>query len=390
MTAPHRSRFRPSRARVAVSVLFLSNGFMMGSWSPKIPVMMARLDITEFAMGLIILAFGLGSILIMPIVGILTARKGSTPILKAAAIAVLPALPVMTLAPSPILTALAVFFFGGLIGGMDVSMNTNAVVVERRLGHAIMSTCHGFWSLGALLGAGLGGLMLATAGEFGHALMVAGLSTLATLAVLPFIAPDAAPPKADTEKKTRGSFSWLPVLVGVMALFSMIPEGAIMDWSALYLQQRHGASIELAALGFAAFSGTMAIMRFAGDIVRKKLGGVRTLQICSIFAFSGMILAASAPSPTIAIIGFAITGIGISNLVPIAFSAAGNLPGVPAGIGMSIVTVTGYSGILVAPSVIGFIAEHTGFPPVLMGTAGLIVVVFLLSRLARYADFQAD
>src|SRR5690606_26044977 len=139
-------------------------------------------------------------------------------------------------------------------------------------------------------------------------------------------------------------------------------------------QRDHGADIELAALGFAAFSATMAIMRFAGDAIRQRLGAVTTLRVCGAFALAGMAIGALAPTPHLVILGFAIAGIGISNMVPIAFSAAGNLPGVPAGIGLSIVTVTGYSGILVAPSAIGFIAERTGFSPVLLGTAGLILV----------------
>lgn len=376
--------------RIAVSTLFLMNGFLIGSWAPKIPVLMARLEITESVMGLLILAFGLGSIIIMPIFGTLSARNGSAPILKFAALIVMPLLFLLSLAPELVSTAVVVFAFGGFIGGMDVAMNTNAVVVEKRMGRAIMSSCHGFWSLGGLIGASLGGLLLGSFGEIGHAAVVTALAALITLPVLPLIAQDQPTAEAKASSPLRFPSSPLPYLVGIMALFSMVPEGAILDWSALYLQRDHGASIELAALGFAAFSATMAIMRFAGDTIRHRLGAVTTLRICGVFALTGMVLGALAPTPELVIAGFAIAGIGISNMVPIAFSAAGNLPGVPPGIGLSIVTVTGYSGILVAPSAIGFIAEHTGFSPVLLGTAGLIVVTLALSSLARYANFSAD
>jgi predicted MFS family arabinose efflux permease len=216
------------------------------------------------------------------------------------------------------------------------------------------------------------------------------LATAGALFALPLLAQDQPTPEAKAATPLKFPRSPLPYLVGIMALFSMIPEGAILDWSALFLQQEHGASIELAALGFAAFSATMAIMRFAGDAIRQRLGAVLTLRICGGFALTGMMLAALAPEPELAILGFAIAGIGISNIVPIAFSAAGNLPGVPSGIGLSIVTVMGYSGILIAPSAIGFIAEHTGFSPVLMGTAALVLVTLGLSRLARYANFSAE
>ncbi len=376
--------------RLAVSALFLVNGFLVGSWAPKIPVLMARLGITESIMGLLILVFGLGSIAIMPVIGALTARHGSAPLLKPATLGVLPMLFLLTIAPELITTAVVIFVFGGLIGGMDVAMNTNAVAVEKRMKRAIMSSCHGFWSLGALLGAALGGVLLGALGELAHAFILTILAAGAALFALPLLAQDQPTPEARAATPLKFPRSPLPYLVGIMALFSMIPEGAILDWSALFLQKEHGAGIELAALGFAAFSATMAIMRFAGDFIRQRLGAVVTLRICGGFALTGMMLAALAPTPQLAILGFAIAGIGISNIVPIAFSAAGNLPGIPSGIGLSIVTVMGYSGILVAPSAIGFIAEHTGFSPVLMGTAALVLVTLGLSRLARHANFSAE
>lgn len=376
--------------RLAVSALFLVNGFLVGSWAPKIPVLMARLDITESIMGLLILVFGLGSIAIMPVIGALTARHGSAPLLKPATLGVLPMLFLLTIAPELITTAVVIFVFGGLIGGMDVAMNTNAVAVEKRMKRAIMSSCHGFWSLGALLGAALGGVLLGALGELAHAFILTILAAGAALFALPLLAQDQPTPEARAATPLKFPRSPLPYLVGIMALFSMIPEGAILDWSALFLQKEHGAGIELAALGFAAFSATMAIMRFAGDFIRQRLGAVVTLRMCGGFALTGMMLAALAPTPQLAILGFAIAGIGISNIVPIAFSAAGNLPGIPSGIGLSIVTVMGYSGILVAPSAIGFIAEHTGFSPVLMGTAALVLVTLGLSRLARHANFSAE
>jgi fucose permease len=171
-----------------------------------------------------------------------------------------------------------------------------------------------------------------------------------------------------------------------MALFSMIPEGAILDWGALYLRNELGASVSQSGFAFAAFSMTMAIMRFAGDLVRDRFGAVRTLRFCSVMSITGLLIAGLAGNSTFVIIGFAIAGIGISNMVPIAFSAAGNMPGLAPGIGLSVVTTMGYSGILVAPSAIGFIAEHTGLASVFLALPLLHVVVLLLSRLARHAD----
>jgi MFS family permease len=147
-----------------------------------------------------------------------------------------------------------------------------------------------------------------------------------------------------------------------------------------------GASVALSGFAFAGFSLTMAIMRFAGDLIRDRLGAVMTLRICGTIAICGLATIGLAPNTTIAIAGFALAGIGISNMVPIVFSAAGNLPGMAAGVGLSVVTTMGYSGILLAPSVIGFVAEHTGLASIFLALSGFLVVVLAVSRLARHAD----
>ena len=177
---------------------------------------------------------------------------------------------------------------------------------------------------------------------------------------------------AQGERPARGLPGLLALLVGVMALFSMIPEGSVLDWSALYLKQELGASIEAAGLAFAAFSATMAIMRFSGDLIRDRLGAVLTLRISTVVAGTGLLVAAFAGSVPVAAAGFAFAGIGIANMVPIAFSAAGNLPGLAAGVGISAVSFMGYSGLLFAPSAIGFIAKHTGLGPIYLGAAAAL------------------
>jgi fucose permease len=180
--------------------------------------------------------------------------------------------------------------------------------------------------------------------------------------------------------------SLLPWLIGLMALCSMIPEGAVLDWGALYLRKELGGSVVSSGFAYGAFSAAMAVTRFAGDTIRNRLGAVATVRLCAGLALTGMLVAGLAPNSAIAIAGFALAGIGISNLVPVAFSAAGNLPGLAPGIGISLVTFMGYSGILLAPSAIGFIAEHTGLAPVFAVLPALFVVVLALSGLARHAD----
>jgi fucose permease len=374
-----------TRERAGVALLFLMNGFVVGAWAPKIPEFAERLGLTESALGIMILIFGLGSLVMMPLAGTQIARLGSSEVSKYSAFLLTPTLLFLTWVGSIWSGVVAIFLFGGLIGAMDVAMNANAVAVERHMRRAIMSSCHAFWSLGGLIGAGTGGYLIATIGVNGHAALATAVAAVMLAAAWTVILPDAPHPEAPKEK-ARLPVSPLPWLIGLVALFCMIPEGAVLDWGALYLRQELGASVSLSGLAFAAFSLTMAVMRFAGDLVRDRFGAVRTLRVCSVISILGLLTAGFAPNATVAIVGFAFAGIGISNMVPIAFSAAGNLPGLAPGIGLSVVTTMGYSGILVAPSAIGFIAEHTGLAAVFAAIPVLHVVVLALSGLARHAD----
>lgn len=374
-----------TKSRFGVSLLFLMNGFMMGSWAPMIPEFAKRLSLSESTLGLVILVFGLGSLACMPVAGSQIARFGSRIVTLTVAMVFVPTLLLITLSNTLWAGVITVFLFGGLTGAMDVAMNANAVAVERSMRRAIMSSCHAFWSLGGLIGAGLGGFLIMKTGIYGHAITLTVIATALLAIAWPRVLVDRPHPE---EERPKGGLPMtpLPWIIGIVALFSMIPEGSILDWGALYLRNELGASVTLSGLGFAAFSMTMAVMRFAGDLVRDRFGAVRTLQVCSLISMLGLLIAGLAPNAFVAIAGFAIAGIGISNMVPIAFSAAGNMPGLAPGIGLSVVTTMGYSGILVAPSAIGFIAEHTGLATVFIGLPVLHLVVFLLAKLARHAD----
>ncbi|WP_420407938.1 MFS transporter [Hoeflea sp.] len=387
-----------TRERTAVSLIFFANGFIVGSWAPKIPEFAARLRLDESELGLMILCFGMGSLCAMAMVGVLIGRNGSRSITRILAALATPSLLVLTLAPSVWTAALALFALGGLVGGMDVAMNANAVEVEKHERRAIMSSCHGFWSLGGVFGAALGGILVASAGVHVHALFVTLLVAIAVAIAWPRVLAD--PPQAlsvDTGSNPPGiprrglaglgATVWL---TGIICLIMMTPEGAILDWGALYMREELGATTALSGLAFGAFSAAMALLRFAGDIVRDRFGAVSTFRVSSLLAIIGLGIAGMAPSPGWAVIGFAITGLGLANTVPIAFSAAGNLPGLPQGLAISIVTFMGYSGILVAPSVIGFIAERTGFAVIYLSLPVLIAVALLFAGLTRHADRESD
>ncbi|CAI2932617.1 MFS transporter [Aminobacter sp. P9b] len=377
-----------SRARWAVAAAFFINGFITGSWAPQIPLLLTRLEISEFVLGLLILVFGLGALTAMPFSGYLMTKRGSRPVVIGFAWIVVFALLLVVLSPNVWVAAVTMFIFGGSIGAMDVAMNANAVAVERKLSRAIMSSSHGFWSLGGFAGGGLGGIFILSFGHLPHAMFVTVAAAAMTAFALPHLIGEDKPV---AHEHHHFRLPRLPTiyLVGIMALFSMIPEGAVLDWAALYLKQELGADIATAGFAFAAFSGIMALMRFLGDGVRNRFGAVTTLRVSALIAACGMLAAGLAPNPWVAIAAFAFCGLGVANMVPIAFSAAGNQPGVPSNIGMSVVTTMGYSGILVAPSGIGFVAGHVGFAPVFVTLSGFLVVVCLMAGLARHADFRA-
>lgn len=373
--------------RLAVSGLFLLNGTFAGAWAPKIPEFASRLDLSESGLGLMIMCFGIGSLVLMPIAGILIAHYGSTRTVKGATILFLSTMLLLSVAPNIPVGAVAIFFFGGLMGAMDVAMNGNAVEVEKSMRRAIMSSCHAFWSLGAFIGATTGGFLIETLGVLGHAALLTVVGAAALVFIWPFVLHDAPHPNEERQK-VRLPMTLLPWLIGLMALFSMAPEGAILDWGALYMRDELGASLALSGFAFGAFSLTMAVMRFAGDHVRDRFGAVKTLRFCTVMAIIGMVTAGLAPNAYVAVVGFAICGVGISNMVPIAFSAAGNLPGFAQGVALSVATVMGYSGSLFAPSIIGFIAEHTGFAIIFALLPVLFIVVLLLSHHAVHADVR--
>ena len=186
------------------------------------------------------------------------------------------------------------------------------------------------------------------------------LIAAAVLAALPFLVNEASH-DADGRASEKPGWPKAPIiyLIGMLALFSMLPEGAVLDWSALYLSKELGAGVSASGLAFAAFSAAMAAMRFLGDGIRNRFGAVMTLRISTLIAAGAMLAAALLPHPVLVIAAFAVSGLGIANTVPIVFSAAGNVAGVTSNAGMSVVTTMGYSGILLAPSAIGFVAVRT-------------------------------
>jgi MFS family permease len=319
--------------------------------------------------------------------GRLIGTHGSRRIAVVFAWCAVPSLALVVAAPNLWILAPLMAAMGAVIGCMDVAMNANAVLVERRMGRAIMSSSHGFWSLGGFVGGAGGSYVIAHFGPYVQVAIATGIAALLVAWAMSGMLQDTPEPRAkDAPKQVlipRDLGLWI---LGAMALFSMIPEGAVLDWAAIYMGKELGAPMLQSGLGFAFFAGAMAVMRFAGDRVRNRYGAVNTLRISGVLGGIGLLAAGIAPYGAVAIVGFAIAGLGVANMIPILFSAAGNRPGLPQGVGISSVTMVGYAGILIAPSAIGFTAEHIGFRVTYITLALILGLVALMAQRAAAAD----
>lgn len=367
-------------ARLAASALFFGNGFGIGTWAAQLPRFKESLGLSDGQLSLGLLAFSLGAVALMPLIGWAVALVGSRTMTLVAAFSFAATLLLPGLAPNLTFFVVAALLAGACNGTMDVSMNTNATVVEKAWGSAIMSSFHAFFSLGGLAGAGASGLLIALGAGIVPTLLVSCLGMGLVFLTAAFWT------LGEKQRTAEGhGFAWprgSVFLLAVLAMFCFIVEGAILDWSAIYLQTVAGASLETAVTGFAAFSLTMTICRFMGDFVVRHLGRVRTLQLGALLSALGLGLAMALPHPLPASLGFALVGIGLANTVPVLFSTAGRMKDFPPSMGVAMVATLGYGGLLLGPPLIGFGGEIFGLRAMLGLLIGFAFVIIILSQRA--------
>ncbi len=370
-----------ARARFATSAMFFIAGAVLATWAPHIPTVQQRLGIGPGVLGMALLSIALGGILAMALTGYLVHRFGSARVTGIAAVAACLWLPVPVLAPSLAVLIAALLVLGAVTGVLDVAMNAQGVTVEQRYSRPIMSSLHAQFSIGGLAGAGVASVLLSLGWTAtGHVLTVSALMAVAAIAAGPRLLPDHGEGAGDGPQwvRPRGML----VLLGLVAVCSMLGEGAMLDWSAVYMRSEVGAGPGLAAAGFAAFSLTMTIGRLFGDALVHRFGNVMVLRIGTCLTAAGLGSALVIAHPAAALLGFASVGIGLSNVVPIVFAASSRVPGIPAGYGLAAVSTVGYCGFLVGPPLIGFIAELTSLT---LGLALVVVCAALIALLARHA-----
>ena len=368
-------------ARKASLLIFLVCGIGLSSWAPMVPFAKVNLGLDDAALGIVLLSLGAGAILTMPFSGMLINKYGSRKVTLAAATTIALILPLLLLASSAIELAIALFIFGAAIGSIDVAMNSHAVLVQNRYGKHIMSSFHGMFSLGGLIGSiGLGFLI-----KFGLSPTVAAVTISITLFLISVTHYKNLFPHS--EEETVDSFSFAmprgPVLIlGLMCFVFFLAEGALLDWSAVFLQFNRNFDPALSGLGYAAFSVAMAIMRLTGDKIIHKIGSSKIVIYGALLAAAGYFIAVMIPWSGAALLGFVLIGLGAANVVPVFFTAAGNVPNVPASVSLAAVTTLGYSGQLAGPALIGFIAELTSLP-IALGFVGLLLLAVAFSYRQR-------
>lgn len=367
------------RARQALGVVFMTNGVVFATWAVNIPGVRDHLNLSATQVGLALLGVGVGSLATMPLAGGWTARYGTHRVTLVATVACMLSLALPFLAPNLLVLALALAIVGATSGAMDVAMNAQGVTVERSLGRPVMSRFHAYFSLGSVLGALLGTALVGRVPMLTHALIVVVVTALAGFWAGRRLLPDQVAPPVSTDEEAKTSrpaagprFSSAVLLLGTLCFLGMLSEGANYDWAALYFRDILGASGGNAGWGYTAFVIAMTLGRWFGDRLRTRLGDERTVRGGALLTALGLAAALLVRDPWLATLGFALSGLGLSNVVPVMYGTAGHAL---AGHGIAQVATIGYAGFLLGPPAIGFVAQHAGLPAALgIALAGAIVI----------------
>jgi MFS family permease len=348
--------------RAAVTVVFILNGLVFGSWAARIPAVKERLGVGEAGLGLVLAGIAIGALAAMPVAGWWSARVGSRWTTQAGLALLCVTLPLPALCSSAPPALALTLLMGAAMGTLDVSMNAHGVAVERRRGRAILSTLHAGFSFGALLGAASGAAAAAVSLDVrAHFALVA----LLCAAVGAVVCRGLLPARIDAEAERPPAFVRPPRrlwALGAIGFAGLLAEGAAGDWSAVYVKDSLGGTSAVAALAFGAFTLTMTLGRLAGDRLAERWGGDRLLRAGGLLGAAGLGIALLVATPGAALAGFLLLGAGLSAMVPTVFRAAGAVEGLPPGVALAAVSTLGYTGLLAGPPVIGVIAELTSLP----------------------------
>ncbi|WP_407642429.1 MFS transporter [Arboricoccus pini] len=369
------SRAGSSRPILATRVAFFIAGALIATWAPMVPFVKHQALLSDGTLGVLLLTLGLGAMLAMPLSGSAAARFGCRAVIVASSTSAALLLPSLVFLPTPAWLFVGLPLLGFAVGMLDVTMNIQAVMVQRRSIRPMMSGFHAFFSIGGFAGAG-GASFLLQAG-LSHAtatLTAAGLLLLLLVTTARHMLAEGGEGDSQGFALPRGPV----LLIGIACLIVFLTEGAMLDWGALFLNLVHSAAPASTGFGYAAFASAMTLGRLLGDRIVRILGARVIILAGGICAALGVTLAMLPLPWPLPLAGFLLIGLGCANIVPVLFTAAGNQSVMPANQALAAVTTVGYAGVLVGPAVIGFIAQASSLRTAFACIAlALIMVAFI-------------
>jgi MFS family permease len=370
----------PGRVRTVRAIYFMA-GIGISAWAITVPFTKIRFGLNDATLGLILLAPGVGGILAMPLAGLAVARYGSGNILILSGIVFGIVLPLLTIAPSPLLFTVLLFVFGIVFAVIDIAMNAQAVGAETRGGKLLMSSFHAMYSIGTLAVALITSLLLKLGADNAFCAILCGAAIFAIMSQYKHLHP-----KAEDMPAIGPAFA-LPnratLLLGIACFACFLTEGAVTDWSTIFLRFSRHVPLSAAFYGYAGFALAMAATRLAGDATATRFGKAAVMRIGSLLAGTGMLLAILTPFETTDVIGFALVGIGIGNIAPLIFSAASRVPGMSHTLSVPAVLTLGYAGFLFGPVIIGLVANTTNLSLALSLDAIMLLALSLAARVVE-------
>ncbi len=359
-------------------IAFFTAGFGVSAWAPLVPFVKARAGLNDATLGLLLLCLGAGSIAMMSFAGAVSARYGCRLVILAAGLALCLSLPPLAvLSGGPQLAGMLLVFGAGL-GALEVAMNIQAVIVERASGRPMMSGFHGMFSVGGIMGsAGMTAILTAGASPLAATLGVAAVIAAALAIAAPHLLPQASQTKTPVFALPRG----VVLLIGLLCFICFMTEGAVLDWSAVFLASVRRLALAYSGLGYAAFAAAMTIGRLCGDRVVARAGGANVITVGAVSGAVGFAVAAWLPFWQAALLGYALIGFGCSNIVPVLFTKAGQQNVMPEHAAVPAIATLGYAGILAGPAAIGFVAHQSNLATSFAILAFLLLWVAAAARL---------
>jgi MFS family permease len=374
----------PATARYAIFMSFLLHGIMLGGWVTHIPLAKERLDAGLGWFGIALLSFAIGAVIAMPIAGAIINKRGSAWVTMVTGLGFGALLFAPTTAPNMALFMLGGAALGAFVGSMDVAMNAHGLAVEKALKTPVMSGLHGGFSIGAAVGTIGGAWLLGQVSPFTQLAIISAIGMAGILVCSRYYLPSAV------DRGLSGShFAWptkATIGLGALCFLALMIEGSVADWAAILFQQRFAIEASLAAMAFGFYQAGMAVARLAGDWLRLRFGAVQMVFVSALLTAAGTAAAITLSDLTLALIAFALAGLGIGNAAPVLFAGGGRLEPDAPGRGIAAVTSMGYSGFLAGPPLIGLVAEISSLQWALGLTVLAALIIAAFSRMVQSAD----